>query len=119
MHGHHLADAELFRSVRLRQLLAEDDPRLPTFDQEHTATKVDYSRPIEGSLALLRAAMDANLELIRALPEQEWQRSGHQDGAGTYTLDDWLQRAANHGFEHAGQLEANAAWHAEGVHSNP
>lgn len=114
---HHLADAELFRSVRLRQLLAADDAQLPSFEQEHFAVRLDYSRPIQGSIELLRAMMNANMELLRGLSEDAWKRAGHHPVRGLYSMEDWLKAAADHGIEHAAQLQVNAAWHEAGVHS--
>jgi hypothetical protein len=114
---HHLADAELFRGARLRQLLAESSPALVTFDEREYAAMLDYSRPIEGSIVLLHALISTHLEILRGLPDDAWQRSGEHPDLGRFTMEDWLLRAANHGFEHAAQLESNAAWHVEGVHS--
>jgi hypothetical protein len=102
--AHHLADTELFRSTRLRTLLAEDAPLLASFDESSFAERLFYERPIEASLALLRAATETNLALLACLDEADWQRAGTHEELGPFSVEAWLQRAANHAHEHAGQL---------------
>jgi len=101
--AHHLADTELFRSTRLR-LLAEDAPFIPSFDEAHFARVLHYDRPIGNSLVLVRATLDTNLALLERLGEQDWLRAGTHEEFGAFSVSDWLQRAANHGHEHAAQL---------------
>jgi hypothetical protein len=57
--AHHVADAAVIQSARLRILLAEDDPFIPGFDELGLAERLQYGRPIDTSLALLRAALAA------------------------------------------------------------
>jgi hypothetical protein len=102
--AHHLADTELFRSTRLRLLLAEDDPFIPSFDEAHFARVLHYERPIEASLALVRATLATNLALLERIGEEEWLRSGRHQEFGAFSIEDWLERAANHGPEHLAQL---------------
>src|SRR3954447_26661256 len=40
----HLADAEQCLSMRLRQVIAEDNPVLPAIDQDAWADRLDYSK---------------------------------------------------------------------------
>ncbi len=102
--AHHVADTELVRGYRLRQLLAQDGPLIQGFDEAQFATRLHYYRPLSGSLALFRAAVESNVELLTLVFPEDWSRSGHHDEFGDYTLEDWLQSAANHCFEHAEQL---------------
>jgi hypothetical protein len=103
---HHLTDAEVIRSARLRLLLTGREPRLPAFDEKDFARRLDYARPLDASLNLLRAALDANLELLADLSDADWQRAGELEGEGRFTLDDWLERAAGHCYEHVSQLQS-------------
>ncbi|HLG12432.1 MAG TPA: DinB family protein [Dehalococcoidia bacterium] len=99
---HHVADAEVLRSAQLRILLGgrkvanpsvRPGPRL-----EH------YQRPLEASLDLLRAAIEANLVLLRCLPAGEWVRPDPNGDSGNFSIEEWLRRAANHAHQHAEQV---------------
>ena len=103
---HHLADAEVIRSARLRLILGGDEPHLPGFIEHEFANRLDYSRPLDASIGVLRAAIEANLELLAGLPEEAWQRAGQLEDVGRFTLEDWLQRAAGHCYEHVSQLQS-------------
>jgi hypothetical protein len=105
---HHLADAEARSAVRLRQLLAEDDPTIQGYDEERYARTLHYDRPIEGSLALLRAVRAATAELLDRLSESDFSRSGTHTESGPYSVDTWLELYAAHGHDHAEQILAAA-----------
>lgn len=102
--AHHLADSELRSCVRLRQLLAEDDPVIQGYDEAHYARVLAYQRPIDGSLATLRAARLANLELLEGITADDLARAGTHEESGRYTLDDWLTIYTQHPREHADQI---------------
>ncbi len=102
---HHLADAELRSCIRLRQLLAEEDPVIQAYDEEHYARVLSYDRPIEGSLATLMAVRLANLELLERISVDDLGRSGRHEDSGHYTLDDWLRIYTEHPREHAAQIQ--------------
>jgi hypothetical protein len=106
---HHLADAEVIRSARLRLLLGAEHPRLPGFSEHEFANRLDYSRPLDASWGVLKAATDANLELLSTLREDDWQRAGTLDDGERFTLEDWLERAASHCYEHVSQLQSYVA----------
>lgn len=101
---HHLADAELTRSVRLRRLLAEESPHIDGFDQDEYARRLHYDRPVEASLVAFRAAQESNLEILERLCEEEWSRAGTHSEFGSFGVRVWLERAAEHGYEHAEQI---------------
>jgi len=102
--AHHLADSETTAYVRLRRLIAEDDPDIPDYDEEAFARRLHYDRPIEPSLAVLRSVREASLQLLESLTPAEWQRSGTHSVAGPYSVDDWLLTYAKHSHEHADQI---------------
>jgi hypothetical protein len=102
--AHHVADAELVRGYRLRQLLAQDAPLIQGFDEAQFAERLHYYRPVQASVALLKAAVASNLELLVLAFPEEWLRAGDHDEAGPFTLEDLLERAADHCFEHAEQV---------------
>src|SRR3954451_9623378 len=61
---HHLADSETTSYVRLRKLIAEDEPVLAAYDESRFAERLHYDRPIGPSLDVLRAVRHASAELL-------------------------------------------------------
>jgi hypothetical protein len=102
--AHHVADSELVRGWRLRQLLAQDGPVIQGFDEAQFVAKLHYYRPVDASLALFRAAIASNVELLTLAFPEDWARVGKHDEFGVFSLEDWLERAASHAHEHAEQL---------------
>ncbi|MFN0092025.1 MAG: DinB family protein [Acidimicrobiales bacterium] len=101
---HHLADAETRSATRLRQLLAEDDPLIVGYDEVRYAERLRYDRPIDRSLAVIRAVREASAELLELLEPAEWERAGTHSESGPYSVDTWLEIYAAHAEEHAEQL---------------
>jgi hypothetical protein len=101
---HHLADSEAMAYIRLRRLIAEDEPVIQGYDEPEWARRLHYDRPIEPSLAVLRAVREASLQLLEALTPAEWDRSGTHSVAGPYSVDGWLVSYANHSHDHADQI---------------
>src|SRR4051812_45958086 len=73
---HHLADSESMAYIRLRRLLAEDDPLIQGYDEPEWARRLHYDRPIEPSLAVLAAVRSASVQLLDTLTDAEWHRTG-------------------------------------------
>ena len=102
---HHLADSESMAYIRLRRLIAEDDPVIHGYDEPEWARRLHYERPIEASLGVVRAVRAASHELLSALTDEEWDRSGtHSEYDDAYSIDRWLGIYANHSHEHADQI---------------
>ena len=101
---HHLADSEATAYVRLRRLIAEDGPVIQGYDEPEYARRLHYDRPIEPSLAVLRAVRAASLQLLEALTPEEWERSGTHSESGPYSVDRWLTIYADHCHDHADQI---------------
>src|SRR5688572_25889145 len=106
---HHLADAETRSAVRLRQLLAEDDPMIQGYDEELYAKKLAYDRPLTLSLALVKAVRAATAELLDTLTDADFARTGTHTESGPYSVDTWLELYAAHGHDHAEQIERAAS----------
>lgn len=101
---HHLADAEMRAAIRLRQLIAEDDPVIQGYDEKTYTRALHYDRPIDASLDAIDAARRTSAELLDRLTEEEWQRSGTHTESGAYSVTDWLTIYAAHPADHAEQL---------------
>ena len=107
--AHHLADSEAMAYIRLRRLLAEDQPLIAGYDEPEWARRLHYDRPIGSSLAVLAAVRAASLELIDRVDEAGWRRTGTHDESGTYGVETWLEIYATHAHDHADQIRAARA----------
>ncbi len=101
---HHLADSEATAYVRLRRLIAEDDPMIAGYDEPEYARRLHYDRPIGSSLAVLKAVRDASVELLETLTPEEWERRGTHSESGPYSVERWLEIYAAHSHDHADQI---------------
>lgn len=101
---HHLADSESMAYIRLRRLIAEDEPVIHGYDEPEWARRLHYDRPIEASVAVLRAVRAASHALLQSLTPDEWERTGTHSESGTYSVDRWLGIYAEHSHEHADQI---------------
>ena len=110
----HLADAELVGAHRLRQVIAEDNPTLIAFDQDAWTKNLDYSRrKAEQSLETFRRIRTENYELLKAVPDSAWERTGNHTENGPMTLRRLLEGYAGHAESHARQLqEIRDAFHS-------
>lgn len=104
--AHHLADSEATAYVRLRRLVAEDDPFIQGYDEPEYARRLHCDRPIASSLAVLRGVREASLSLLESLTPAEWNRTGTHEESGAYSADRWLEIYANHSHDHADQIRA-------------
>ena len=83
----HLADAEIVGAMRLRQIIAEDNPTLQYFDDEAWAGKLDYhKRKISQAIESFRRLRAENHELLKDLPESAFARSGTHSRDGPMSV---------------------------------
>ena len=102
--AHHLADSEAMAYIRLRRLIAEDEPVIAGYDEPEWARRLHYDRPISASVAVLRAVRAASIQLLETLTPDEWERTGTHSESGTYGVATWLEIYANHAHDHADQI---------------
>jgi hypothetical protein len=101
----HLADSEMTSAIRLRRLLAEDNPLIQGYDQDLFATRLRYNdRDIAPALEAFRAARATTVQLLERMAEEEWLREGTHTESGRYTAEDWLEIYAGHAHGHADQI---------------
>ena len=113
----HCGDSEANGALRIRYLLAEEDPLIVGYDQARWAEVFDYhDAPIEPALATIEAVRANTAALLKRLPEKSWSASGRHTESGSYTAEDWLGIYSEHLEKHSGQIERNlAAWQAARV----
>jgi uncharacterized damage-inducible protein DinB len=95
----HLADCEIAWSWRLRQTLAEDNPQLQPFDQDHWA-KAYASYTLDQAHATWKALRAWNVALLSALTEDQKHRPATHAKFGQITLWTIAAIAAGHDLHH-------------------
>jgi hypothetical protein len=102
---HHLADSEMTSAIRVRRLIAEEEPVIVGYDQEEFARRLYYGRPIAGSLLALAGARASTAEFLDEFQESDWERFGtHSEFPGPFTVIGWLEYYADHAHDHADQI---------------
>jgi hypothetical protein len=102
---HHLADSESISAMRLRKLLAEDNPVIYGYDQELFAKRLRYGeRDLKPALEVFRGVRAATTPLLKIMSEQDWMRQGWHTESGLYTAERWLEIYADHAHNHAAQI---------------
>jgi len=103
----HVADTEIVAAGRLRQVIAEDNPTLVSFDQNAWAERLDYARrKPKQSLESFRRLRAENYELLKGLDEAAYERTGRHTERGPLSLRQMLELFSNHAESHARQIEA-------------
>ncbi len=100
----HLADAELGLGFRFRQVLAEDNHQVQSFDQDLWARR--YPR-LEPSLAIetFQALRRWNLALFAGFDLNDWLRPVRYPFEGIDSIDMMVRFLAGHDLNHLAQLE--------------
>ena len=110
----HLADSEAVAIMRLRQVLAEDNPTLQSFNGELWADHLDYARrKISVVIETFRRLRTENHDLLKELPAEAFSRAGNHTESGRVTVLDLLKGNAGHVEEHVGQIQRNRAAYRE------
>jgi hypothetical protein len=103
----HLADAEYVGAMRLRQVIAEDNPSLVGFDEQKWTANLNYaSRKISAILEAFRRVRLDNFELLKSLPPEAFERYGTHSEDGRLTLQELLKGYAEHAENHVKQIMA-------------
>lgn len=102
----HLADAELVGGWRMRSILGNNGTPIQAFDQDVWAETLGYAkRDAKGSLETFRALREANLAMLKALPEHLWDNYGMHEERGKETIRHLARMFAGHDLNHLGQVE--------------
>ena len=110
----HLADSEAVGCMRLRQLIAEENPTLQYFDDDAWARHLDYGRRrISVGLETFRRLRSDNHDLLKDLPEEAFARVGTHSRDGVVTLWQTVEWFATHLEEHVREIQAVRAVYKE------
>ena len=103
---HHMADAHLQMTSRVRLILTEDRPQIKTFDENTWAELADAkSAPIEESLHILDGLHARIVLLIASRPHSDMLREMVHPEQGPVKLDRLLSYLDWHGRHHTAQVE--------------
>jgi DinB superfamily len=102
----HLRDIEVDGyTVRIRRLLAEDDPQLDDIDGARLAVERDYNRQrIEPALETFATERTKNVELLRTINEEDLERKASMQGIGEITLRTLIEMMIEHDEGHLDEL---------------
>ena len=101
----HTADSEMTAAIRLRRLVAEENPVIAGYDGDTFAVRLHYAdRPIEPALDAIAAARSTTAQILDELTEADWTRTGTHTESGPYGVERWLETYAVHCDEHADQI---------------
>jgi hypothetical protein len=104
----HLADLEEEGfAVRIDRILRESDPSLPDFPGGRLARERRYiEQPLLPALQRFEEARAANVARLAAATDEEWLRTGEQEGVGEVTLARVSEMMMEHDASHAAELRA-------------
>ncbi len=98
---HHLADSHIQGFVRMKLMLAHDNPPIVPYDQDAFVEQVDARTADVGVTVRMIADLHERwVLLLHDLTDEQWGRTGEHLTEGTKTLDDLLAIYAHHGTEH-------------------
>jgi hypothetical protein len=106
---HHLADSEMTSAVRLRLLVAEENAAIRAYDEKQFAARLHYQRPIASSLLAFQAARLSTGELLDAMTDADFAKTGTHPEHGSYSVERWLEIYAEHAHKHAEQIRTARA----------
>jgi len=102
----HLSETELVGGYRIRTILSANRTSIQAFDQDAWARNGNYAaRDPQRSLALFRALREANLALLKSLPQEKWQNYGMHAERGKETIAHVVKMFAGHDINHLQQIE--------------
>jgi hypothetical protein len=92
---------------RVIRMLAEEEPFLPDVDGAKLARERDYNaQPLAPALEAFAASRARSVARLRALREEDFQRTAELEGVGRVTLGELLQRWLEHDAGHVKEMEA-------------
>jgi len=102
----HLADSEAAAAMQFRQIIAEENPTLASYDQEAWTANLGYEkRKISQAIETFRVVRFWNHELLKDLREETFSRTGTSPARGQVTLLQFLRGMAEHAESHAKQIQ--------------
>lgn len=104
----HLRDLEVQGyTTRIQRILAEAEPALPDFNGPQVAAESNYNDELPAmALEAFETARRKNIEVLRALSEEQLARLGQLAGVGGVTLRRLVEMMRDHDEEHLADLRS-------------
>jgi hypothetical protein len=102
---HHIADNNLNAYFRFKRTLTEENPQIPSYQQEKWAQMIDYKESITTSLQMIDSIYARFLVVVRSLDYPELKRTMSSVSFGVMSLEKALQRFLWHDRHHLAQIE--------------
>ena len=102
----HLGDVEREAyGARIQRLLSEERPEWDDFDGDAVARERNYlEQDADAALQRFVDARAANVARLRAVQDEQWQRSGVHRGVGEVTLSRLTEMMLQHDRDHAADI---------------
>lgn len=95
----------LVYGLRLRRLFNEIDPLFANYDEERfRQAGMLESQPISDIVQTIVTEHEQTARLLRALPDEGWQRTGRHSEMGAMSIEFLARRIAEHAEEHNQQI---------------
>jgi hypothetical protein len=102
----HLADSEIARGWRMRQILGSPGTPVQAFDQDAWVISGHYEkRDARKSLELFRVLREGNLALLKSLTPEQWKHHGMHAERGEESIEHIVRLNAGHDLNHTKQIE--------------
>ncbi|MBM7566741.1 DinB family protein [Paenibacillus sacheonensis] len=102
----HLADHAIVVGFRIREILAESQAKLPAFNQNAWVESSSASKgSVDDILAFYDAYLTYNLQLLKRIAAEDWEKTGVNFKDETVTLRDVVWGFVKHVNHHVGQIE--------------
>lgn len=102
----HLADSEIVRGWRIRQILGAPGTPIQAFDQDAWAISGHYEkRDPRKSVELFRVLREVNIALLKSLTPEQWKHYGMHSERGEESIEHIVRLNAGHDINHTKQVE--------------
>ncbi|MBX3062651.1 MAG: DinB family protein [Anaerolineae bacterium] len=106
---HHLVDAHMNGTVRLKLILTSNNAILVRYDQDKWAMLPDMALPIDVSLNILRGLHQRWCVVWDSIRDDQWALTGNHTEDGPISIDDLLVIYSDHCFAHLDQIKRTLA----------
>ncbi len=103
----HLMDSEIVAVERIKRIIAEENPFLPSYDQEKFAAHLQYTAlDPKGAIVTFGMLRETTSALLAMLSDETWNRKGNHEQRGSITLVEYFRLMVTHGEKHIDQILA-------------